>query len=121
MELAILAAMIVTKDGHLVELESNGLIVGVMEDQEYQTEKIEIPEASTIYLITDGCFEVIGENGPLLEVDELLAFIKERKNRGDIIQDWYQTVKDRHPEQILDDDFTMLAASFRDRSEPSLA
>ena len=115
------SAMIVTEDGHLVELESNGLIVGVMEDQEYQTEKIEIPEASTIYLITDGCFEVIGENGPLLEVDDLLAFIKERKNRGDIIQDWYQTVKDRHPEQILDDDFTMLAASFRGRSEPFLA
>lgn len=63
------------------------------------------------------------QRGEELELQTRLDLVlqEERENRGDIIQDWYQTVKDRHPEQILDDDFTMLAASFRDRSEPSLA
>ncbi len=106
-------AIVVTDHGEVTELESSGLIVGVMEDYEYETESFIIPDASTIYLITDGCFEVIGENQPLLEVEEMFDFLTERKNQGEVIQDWYDIVKDRHLMKILDDDFTMLAARFR--------
>jgi serine phosphatase RsbU (regulator of sigma subunit) len=82
-----------------------------MEDCEYETEEFLVPQSSSIYLITDGCFEVIGEDRPLLEVEEMFDFLRDRKNRGDVIEDWYQLVKNRHPENQLDDDFTMLAAS----------
>ena len=106
-------AIVITEDGELTELDSDGLIIGVMEDCEYETEEFLVPECSSIYLITDGCFEVIGEDRPLLEVEEMFDFLRERKNRGDVIEDWYQLVKDRHPKNQLDDDFTMLSASFR--------
>jgi sigma-B regulation protein RsbU (phosphoserine phosphatase) len=109
---ALVAVPSEDKGVKLVELASNGTIVGIMENLEYATSTYTMPQDARLYLITDGCFEIVGEEGPLLEVEELYDFLEDRSHHPSSIEDWHLLVRDRHPEGELDDDFTMLSLHF---------
>jgi sigma-B regulation protein RsbU (phosphoserine phosphatase) len=110
------AALVAVPNGNdgvnLVELASQGTIVGIMEDLEYETSVYTMPQDARLYLITDGCFEIVGDQAPLLEIEELYDFLAERSHHPSSLDEWHSLVRERHPEGSLDDDFTMLSLHF---------
>lgn len=93
----------------LLELESDGTIIGIVADSSYQTSSCAVPPNASIYLLTDGCFEVVQDYKQVIHLQDLYDFLQNTQRHQDVIEDWYQLLREKHPLGSLDDDFTMLS------------
>ncbi len=74
--------LVVRRDGTMEELSRGGLLLGMLEDQVYQQDKVTLDPGDVIVLYTDGITEAVG---PGLEEDDLEAMFGEEALRRVIL------------------------------------
>ena len=95
------------------QLRAPGLIVGVMEDIEYESETIDVPEGSTLLVLCDGCFEIRSiEDGSEGTFEDFEAFMLHSGTKPTGLSDLFDWGRARHGEGPLDDDFSLVRVSF---------
>lgn len=69
-------ALLLAPDGSRRLLESEGPLIGAVEGLDYAASEVEVPQGSSIYIYSDGAFEIIRTDGtmwPFAEFAETLA------------------------------------------------
>ncbi len=68
-----------------IELKTDGLIVGGMEEGMYEKASCRIPPNSTLYLFSDGAYEIMSEKGILLPFETFIERVKEANSLDALI------------------------------------
>ncbi len=61
----------------ITELDSGGLVLGIMEDAEYKTETVPLEDADTILLYTDGLIDAMNFDNELWGKERMLEAVKQ--------------------------------------------
>ncbi len=96
-----------------VLLPSTGLMLGVMPTQQYATLRRTLNGSGSIYLYSDGVYEIKRLDGSFWSLADLAWFLQTKRSAGTPIMDrLLDHVRDLHGSLRLDDDFTMLEVKY---------
>ena len=93
-------------------LTSNGMIVGVMDEVSFETKTRSIPPGASLYVLCDGCYEILNAEGEVMEYSEFEELMKNREGAKDSLAALESHVLARHGEGPLDDDFSIIRLQF---------
>jgi sigma-B regulation protein RsbU (phosphoserine phosphatase) len=95
-----------------VRLRSPGLIVGMMEDIDYEAQECAVPEGSQLLVLCDGCFEIRDTNGKDASFEDFESAVLELGTAEDgpaRVFDWAHQL---HGGATLEDDFSLVRIRF---------
>lgn len=96
-----------------VQLQSDGIVMGMMPGAEFPTSELPVPAGSRLYLYTDGCHEIHLPNGGLWPFDDFLAFMTQPAPATTSLMDGLREhVKRLSGSGVLHDDFSIVEATF---------
>ena len=110
-------ALLIDKDGNQQSLGMPGLMIGVIPDNEYESQSVVIEPGSKLYLFSDGLYEIRGgEDDQLLGLDGIADRIG-RANQGNCSKTRLEHViasvrAYQHGEESFADDVSLLEAAF---------
>ena len=106
-------AFLVTKEGTLTHLFTNNLFIGGLPESVYQGGAATVPPGAHLYVFSDGVYEVDPPCGNMWTLDELGTYLlANRLENGEDIDALYRKMQAYHGQDILEDDFSMLAIQF---------
>ena len=92
---------------------TRGLLIGGVRDVVYPSASVVVPEGSSLYLFSDGVYEVRREDGSMMDLDDFVDLITEHVAAG---KHEAQQVLDRIEQiqrcQTCLDDFALLRVQF---------
>lgn len=107
-------AMLIERGGAgnaIRELESPGPPMGVVPEMKFESHSAEIAADSSLFLYSDGAFEVFPEPGRVWGVEGIRAFMaKQDVRNASCLDNLYATVKRMTGADILTDDFSAVLA-----------
>lgn len=94
-------------------LRTRGLMIGAAPQARFANESVEVPQDSTLYLFSDGVFEITAGDGRQCGLDDLLPLLAGTgaKVPGEAAR-VYDRVRQISRPGPLDDDFSLLVARF---------
>ena len=96
-----------------VLLPSTGLMLGVMPGQRYPTLRQTLNGSGTIYLYSDGVYEIKCPDGSFWSLADLAQFLQTKRGAATPVMDRLLThTRELRGSQRLDDDFTMLEVKY---------
>ncbi len=95
------------------KLFTNNPIIGGLKDTEFVESEIILDKNATLFVYTDGAFEVCHTDGTPHTSDELMEFMKENSVNTEDIDNIYSYLLDISNEEKLADDFTVLRILFK--------
>ena len=100
-------------DAELVTLDSTGPMIGAFEDQEFESVSAEVGPYGTLYLYSDGVYEVHLPGGQTWEFDEFKAFMGQRRPiEESLINRLIEHTKVLSGQDHWDDDFSIIEIRF---------
>ncbi len=106
-------AFLVTKEGTLTRLFTNNMFIGGLPESTYQGDSVTVPPGAHLYVFSDGVYEVDPPAGNMWTLEELGDYLLENKlDQGEDIDALYRKMQAYHGQDILEDDFSMLAVHF---------
>ena len=108
------AAYLVAHGKHdMTALRTHNPAVGIMPDRAFAGGAVAVPPASSLYLFSDGVFEIVTAHGKRWEIDDFLPLLREPDQAGMAEpQRLYQAVHAIARRGPLEDDHSMLVATF---------
>jgi len=89
------------------------VMIGLLSDQSYESQVMAIPPGSTLYVFSDGAYEVFTKDQGQWELSNFLPLLTEPAVPGMTDPDRiYQAVKQVAKAGPLDDDFSLMALIF---------
>ncbi len=102
-------AVIIDASGNTKLLETQNIFIGADPDMEFVDQVMLIDSDSTIYVFSDGAYEIKQTNGEMLPINEFYKMLEASSHHSkDAIENLYQKVVSIKGEEKLDDDFSML-------------
>jgi len=106
-------AFLLSQEGSLTRLMTNNFFIGGFPESLYKGDSITIPPGACLYVFSDGVYEVDAPGVPMWTLDELGNYLVEaRPDKGEDIDALYRKMQIYHGQDILDDDFSMMAIRF---------
>jgi sigma-B regulation protein RsbU (phosphoserine phosphatase) len=100
-------------DGQVTRLSADNVIIGAFPRMKYTSASALVAPGSKMYLFSDGVYEVDDPAGEMWSLDDLEAFLSSEPPEGVCEMDaLYATLQKMHGSPILEDDFSMLRATF---------
>mgnify|MGYP000935037651 FL=1 len=99
--------------GEPARLATRNPIIGGMPGVTYRVETVEAASPATLYIFSDGVYEVHRPDGVMWSLDELAAFLASAPDHGGEIDRLYAFLREMSGLSILKDDFSMLRVDFR--------
>ncbi|MCL1464836.1 PP2C family protein-serine/threonine phosphatase [Argonema galeatum] len=94
-------------------LKTPGMPVGMFEDVVFTDRFCEIPASSTLYIFSDGIYEIPQPDGTIWGLDTFINFVKNSKNAGKCNLDQIlQEVEAANSKDVFDDDVSILEIKF---------
>ena len=93
-------------------LRSPGLIVGSIADVDYASQSCRIPPGARLFVLCDGCYEICGTDGAVMEFAEFEQFMQAHGSAPDVLEKLQSWVQQRHGSGPLDDDFSIVRIQF---------
>jgi sigma-B regulation protein RsbU (phosphoserine phosphatase) len=93
-------------------LSSNGMIIGVMEDTPFSTQRCKIPPGSRLYVLCDGCYEIRNASGEMADYAAFEAFMRAHAESPDPLGDLENWAIAQRGESTLEDDFSIMQIQF---------
>jgi len=91
------------------ELRTPNLFLGGLEGIDFEYEEVEIKPAARLYVFSDGVYEIMNENGPSWDFDDLKAYLEDSGDRGkSTMDDLWAHVRQIAGSETLEDDFSVL-------------
>jgi sigma-B regulation protein RsbU (phosphoserine phosphatase) len=99
--------------GESIPLWTRNLAVGITPDYAFRSESMEVPPSSTLYLFSDGVYEIDTADGRRWDLDDFIPLLAHPRVAGlTEPQRLYQAVQQVARRGPLEDDFTLLAVDF---------
>lgn len=99
--------------GNVVPLPSDNPAVGRLPEQRYAASRAFMPPGSSLYLFSDGAFEIEDTAGARWTIDDLVAVVRQRPADGVTeAQRIYNAVRGAARPGPLDDDFSLIVLTF---------
>lgn len=86
-----------------------GMAIGAFPDVEYECGSMRMEAGDRLLILSDGTFEVDGEDGDMLSVDALAEFARTRSSAPQDLLDW---IRQYNVGSFLPDDFSLLRVRF---------
>ena len=94
-------------------LETANVLIGMMPGYDFKVGRAEVPPGGSLFLFSDGAFEIETADGREWGIGDLLPLLLEPRQAGvPESRRILETVKDRTGRQAFEDDFTLVVATF---------
>ena len=94
-------------------LKTPNYVIGGMPGATYKTGKCDVGEHSSLYIFSDGVYEVEKQDGSMWRFQEFTDYMQQIRTDGhEVLDRLYGHVKDLGNSEILEDDFTILEVFF---------
>jgi serine phosphatase RsbU (regulator of sigma subunit) len=106
-------AYLVPQDlGQAAPLSTRNVVIGALPGMGYKQSSVQVPPGASLYLFSDGVFEIISIDDTQWTIDHFVNLILQRPADGSgESQRLYQAVRREHPAPF-DDDFSLLVLTF---------
>jgi len=95
-------------------IASQNVMIGADQDIDFTSESFDLEGETWLYLYTDGAYEQKLQNGKMMEIEDLIAYLDKNGNKQDTeIEKLYEYLIKQDNTGSLDDDFTMIKVLFR--------
>ena len=88
------------------------MIIGVMEDTPYSTQRCKIPPGARLYVLCDGCYEIRNASGEMADYAAFEAFMTAHAESPDSLGDLENWAIAQRGESTLEDDFSIMQIQF---------
>jgi sigma-B regulation protein RsbU (phosphoserine phosphatase) len=106
-------AFLIDREGNLVRLMTKNFFIGGFPHRVYQGGAEAVPPGANLYIFSDGVYEVDPPEGKMWTLEELGTYLlHNRPEKGEDIDALYRKMQAYHGQDILEDDFSMLAVHF---------
>ncbi|MDQ1265153.1 MAG: phosphoserine phosphatase RsbU/P [Bacteroidota bacterium] len=106
-------AVLFDSESKVHELMNSNFIVGGFEDFPFKSEEIEIKKPFTLYIFSDGAYEIALDEEKMWTIAEMIEFISNYpKDGGNVIDGLHSHCQKLYRQEILEDDFSMLKIDF---------
>jgi serine phosphatase RsbU (regulator of sigma subunit) len=107
-------AILVPSDKHETQhIGMSALMIGMLPDQTYESQRTTLPPGSTLFLFSDGVYEIVTKSEERWELENFLPLLMEPTVPGTSEPDRvYQSVKQAAKSGPLEDDFSLVALKF---------
>lgn len=100
-------ALLIT-NGTPTQLEAVGPMIGAFEDLDFHTLSQPVPPDTTLYLYSDGCFEVVQPDGSMWPFDTFVELMAQPPNPGESAMDRLIThIRTMQGRDSFEDDFSI--------------
>ena len=94
-------------------LDVSNMLIGMMPGYEFKSGRVEVAPGSSLFLFSDGAFEIEAADGREWGIEDLVPLLVEPSQPGKPeSQRVLETVKSRAGRQSFEDDFTLVVATF---------
>jgi serine phosphatase RsbU (regulator of sigma subunit) len=108
------AYLVPSDKGSAEPLGMPALMIGAMPDEHYEVQRTMVPVGSTVYLFSDGVFEIVTKDEQRWTLSDFVPLILRPATPGMPEPDrLYQAVKQAAKPGLLDDDFSLMTVTFR--------
>ena len=104
-------ASILTLPGQRIPVAIRNPAIGVTPEHKFKAGKIAVPQHSTLYIFSDGVFEIEDKYGRQWEMDDFLSLLRDAPGPGEAKR-LYDEVRSKARHGALDDDFSVMVLSF---------
>jgi len=89
------------------------MMIGMLPDQTYDVQDVTMPPGSTLFVFSDGAYEIVTKSGERWDLENFLPFLTAPSVPGVTEPERvYQLVKQAAKTGPLDDDFSLMAVTF---------
>jgi phosphoserine phosphatase RsbU/P len=107
-------AFVLHEDGSYFKLANENFIIGGLEDFPYTSSEVELKLPATVFIYSDGVYEIEKPDHTIWELDEMFDFISNNRGDGNYeIDALLKFVQDLSGKTILDDDYSMMKIVLR--------
>jgi phosphoserine phosphatase RsbU/P len=100
-------------------LSSTGPLLGCFPGTEYPAEGITLPPACTLFVMSDGVYEITKPDGTLWAYDEFVQLLTETSSMGrPVMDELLTTIRAMRHDGPLEDDFSMVQFEFPAWNDP---
>ncbi|MBF0465174.1 MAG: SpoIIE family protein phosphatase [Nitrospirae bacterium] len=97
---------------------SDGIPAGIMEESEYNSDKITFSEGDAIFLYTDGVTEAMDTENKIFDDDRLIAVLSKNQGKSSktIVEDVVAKLSEFTTDAVQSDDITILCFNYKPNS-----
>jgi sigma-B regulation protein RsbU (phosphoserine phosphatase) len=100
-------------DSKINLLRTPNYVIGGMPEARYTAKRCSVGERSTLYIFSDGVYEVQKTDGSMWRFHEFKDYLQQvRTETGSVLDSLYEHVKELGNSDALEDDFTILEVAF---------
>ena len=96
----------------LTQLDSQGPIIGMLPDMEFETQTVELAPAARLLLFSDGVFEIELTSGEMWQFDDFLELLRTLPPDQPLMDRLLQHAQTLHGSDQLTDDFSIVEVEF---------
>lgn len=95
------------------QLKTPGMPVGMFPEIEYPQKSCQVPPLSTLYIYSDGAYEINQRNGKLWTLEEFVQLLSDyrEKNQTELDQ-LLDYLRNLNPKRVFEDDLSLLQVTF---------
>jgi sigma-B regulation protein RsbU (phosphoserine phosphatase) len=95
------------------KLKTPGMPVGMFPEIEYPQNSFQVPPLSTLYIYSDGAYEINQRNGKLWTLEEFVQLLSDyrEKNQTELDQ-LLDYLRNLNPKRVFEDDLSLLQVNF---------
>jgi len=94
-------------------LQTRNLLIGAMPDVPFVSDTVYVPEGASLYVFSDGVFEIVAKDGRQWGLDDFLPLILQPASDGvSEPERLFRVVRGAAKDGALEDDFTLVVLSF---------
>jgi serine phosphatase RsbU (regulator of sigma subunit) len=96
-----------------LELSKAGAVIGVFPEMTFDSEAIDLPAFSRLYVFSDGIYEVLRPDGTMVEYSDFVDILAAAKrSAGSIIKQTISAIQSLHGGDQFDDDVSIVEVNF---------
>ncbi|NOK70978.1 MAG: GAF domain [Chloroflexi bacterium AL-N10] len=107
-------AILIAPDGKIQKVGAMSIPIGMLPNLEFEEHLFEIPSGSTMYIFSDGIYEIYLENNNIWGIDALIELISQeyQLNKNIELSQLIEKIKDITKTQVFNDDVSILQIHF---------
>ena len=96
------------------KLEATGLTVGIVPGMTFQTRTCELAPEATLYLLSDGVYEMVGKDGNMMTIDDFIQLIPLFRSNGISDSEFVlRTIREHCGGTEFEDDLCLVQFTFK--------
>ncbi len=102
--------IVISSDSQTVQhLDNDNIPIGMLDEYTFEQKIYQITSGDTLYILSDGVYEIPQNNGKLWGFDNLVKLIRKYQHNDNFnLEKLWQYIQKQHKDQVLDDDFSIL-------------